>query len=313
MKTFNINGQHPLSHANVPRDMYIHRLEETSIQIVSELKLEANLKELHYPTILSMLLVKYPQLFYIENKTTIPLAAWELITIVFNILENNSHNFHIESSNLNVSRHFKPAKSTGYQVQGGYIKMNEKFKDIYLMNATRIVFNGLYPNILLHLLQNGEYQFNLSQFPKIYQLIKLSRIQVKKMAHESKLEHFDELNTFIKIWLNMTYGILNSPKSYLRDNSYVAKKISQHSNMMMKNIHNEFSGHIVYIDTDEIIFKHFHEISARFVHFLQNPKYSDIPWEEDKVDFMISRLKKYILKDSQGQLQIKGYKMKEVG
>jgi len=321
MITVNLSGQHPLSHEDVSRDVYTHKLEETAIQIVSELKLEDldnNLKELHYPTILNTLLDKYQNWFYLDEAThkngapRMPLAVWDLLTMVFNILENNSYDFDLAPPGVKVPG-FYPPYGDDNSSMGAYIKLNESFKDIWLTNTTRIEFNSLYPNSLKYIIDKEEPEFNLPQFGKIYHMMMYARKEVKRMAHESGFEYLQKLNSFIKIWLNMAYGVLGSDKAYLRSRELVAKKINQHTTMMMRNIHNEFSGHVVYIDCDIIIFKHYHEISARFVRYLQNPKYIEIPWEEDKVDFMISRLKKFILKDSDGNLQIKGYKQKDVG
>ena len=132
------------------------------------------------------------------------------------------------------------------------------------------------------------------------------------MLQDTNIDTIKNVYEFIKIWINMTYGILNTDKSYLRCNENIALFVNSRANSLLRNIYNNFEGHILYIDTDFVIFRYFSEVSNRFKKFMENPLYSNIPWTEEKVSIYIEKLKKYIYQDSTGALHLHGFKKIDV-
>lgn len=309
----NLLTDHPLSHKDVSRQVYILRLQQAATKIVSEMKLadfDGRLDDIDFVSVILKLLTEYPDFFYVDIKhRENSMSMWDLTTLVFDLLLNKNFEF-TEYEDIEPQ---EPA------VLGAYVKMNDKYTYTWSTNATRVQFNSLYPNVLMNILNEKEdLVFNVSNFKTIFIRMLDACLIAKKMRHDFKNDileevYLEKIYTFIKIWINMTYGILNTSKSYLRCNKPLGQNVSIKSNTMFRSINSEFDGHIIYVDTDFIIFRYFNEISDRFKRFMQKKIYNDIPWEEDKVNFRAERLKMYMLQDSRGVLTIRGYKHMDVG
>jgi hypothetical protein len=222
--------------------------------------------------------------------------TWELTTAVFNMLETNSFQFTLSDESFK----FPNEKS---KFLGAYIKLDESFKNMWLMNTTRIEFESIYPSVLNNILNTYNVKFNFIKFNKIYtQFLSLSNNKIEK----------DITFIFIKKWINLCFGILQNNNYYLKSNIDLPTLIHLKTNQLFEKIHNEFSSHVIYIDTEFVIFQHFHEISSQLFKILQDDEYNYLSYEINNVDFMIWRKKQYILKDYIGNLCIKGFKRKQV-
>lgn len=236
------------------------------------------------------------------------MAMWDLTTLIFDKLFSDYF-----FSTDKIAQDDIELKTSS--VMGAFIKMNDKFSHTWFKNATMIEFNSIYPNIILSIMnkkQNEGIKFNMSNFHRIFATMMNERKRVKEMMNDTNIDTFKNVYAFIKIWINMTYGILHTDKSYLRCNENIGLLVNARAYNLLRNIYNDFEGHILYIDTDFVIFRYFNEVSNRFKKFMEHPLYSDIPWNEEKVSFYIEKLKKYICQDSTGALYIHGLKQKDV-
>lgn len=104
----------------------------------------------------------------------------------------------------------------------------------------------------------------------------------------------------------MTYGCLQNTKSaiYSKNIHLISIKL----NKILSDILVEFKGHIIYIDTDKIIFRNFNEVQERFNSYFNDLNKYELTYftEKAKIGIFI-RIKKYLI-EKDNNIKIKGIK-----
>ncbi len=175
------------------------------------------------------------------------------------------------------------------------IILNDKMKNHWHTNISKISFNNLYPNIISKLWKNNELKFNINEFAIIYSFM---------VENIDEIKNHKDMNEVSKLLFNFliyyTYGALTTTLSkFYVDDHYQIKK---YTNLLFRNFIKNYNDNIIYIDTDII-----------YLDFLnKNIKYElnqlEIPYE---IEFGINGIffdkKKFIL-DSSNTCKVKGYR-----
>jgi DNA polymerase elongation subunit (family B) len=137
----------------------------------------------------------------------------------------------------------------------------------------------------------GHLLFDLTIFelPSVYikiinQLVRTNIVgfnQVHSILFDTRKETRDiELKNLLKQHINKTYGILGNPSSKIYAENI--EIITYTLRRLFKNLIDSFKGHIVYVDTDMIVLKNFHEIENRFLDYFQQKNKLDLGYEIDQ-------------------------------
>ena len=128
----------------------------------------------------------------------------------------------------------------------GTTLINDKLRNYWHTNISKISFNSLYPNIIVKLYENGKLKFNIDEFAIIYSFM-VKNINIiknhKNITDVSKL--------LFKFLINYTYGALSNPKF---SNFYVDKHrlICEYIHHPLVTFKNDYIDNIIYVDTDVI-------------------------------------------------------------
>jgi hypothetical protein len=179
------------------------------------------------------------------------------------------------------------------KLYGGKVILNEDYRNFPISDLEIIHIKSLYPKILLKIVET-----NLVNFNEVYG--KLLSI------YENNSENDSEYIKNIKDYINLTYGVLQNEKSLIYSNNI--HLVSNRANVMLSKIYEEFKGHIVYIDTDDIYFRNFDEVKERFEKYFNNVNKYDLMYFTEKSSFgYFSAKKKYLIEEN-SVIKIKGMK-----
>lgn len=170
---------------------------------------------------------------------------------------------------------------------GAKIWLNEDYANSLISNLEIINFRMIYPNLISKIART-----NLENFNEVYsKLIDL---------------YYTDGNIELKKYINMTYGCLRNPKSSIFSNNI--HLVSSEANKMMNDILYQFWKHIVYLDTDQIVFRNFDEIRERFEGYFKTINKYELDYFSEKSKFgLFLRKKQYILEEA-GWIKIRGIK-----
>ena len=179
------------------------------------------------------------------NKSKICAADWMAITILFNrILFNGS---------LDVTAGV--TKDNSIYHESATTEVNDKYKNIWITKLTEVTINSFYPELIISL--NPTIQYNIVKFGEIFETV--------FNFYRSGFMKGTIMHTFLKIWINMAYGILVSANQGLYViNKDIASTVTGKARMIMNTIMKEFPGHYVYVQIDTVYFAYFEEIEKRF-------------------------------------------------
>lgn len=302
---------HPLRIKEDTRIEYMKNINHTALVIVTEMKayfkqLSTQLTIDDYIKYLKYLMEKQSELIYMrygqfEKFPIIPTPSYDLIVAVFNRLENN---------NINMIENIIDYEHND-RVIGMMCELNDRFKDKWVLNTRQLEFNSIVPSIMHHHFTKTpeNYQFTLNNFPLIYTKMYDMRKALKKLSINDykpyTKSYINELPLFVKCFLNTTYGILYSKRSYIRCKSNYTLQLSHSTRRVMTIIRSEFPGNVIYIDCDTIYLAHYKDIENRLVTLLDK-KYPYLSYDVEVVDIFLQNKKKYTLRDSNGHMKYVG-------
>ncbi len=171
--------------------------------------------------------------------------------------------------------------------QGAQVWLNDDYKNVVISNLEIVSFNLVYPKILAKIAE-----VNLKNFNEVY----------------SKLidYYYNNKNVSIKKYINIVYGCLGNTKSLIYSKNI--HLVPDFLNKILSNILSEFKGHIIYMDTDEIIFRNFDEIRERFDKYFNSLDKYELTYstQKSKMGFFMGK-KQYLIEMNEG-IKIKGIK-----
>lgn len=141
-----------------------------------------------------------------------------------------------------IERSPKPTK-------GGKLWLNPKYKNTVIPNIHKLEFVKPYPQII-----SKKCVTNYEKFNELYS-------RLIKINHENNSRLLD-------IYINMVYGFMQSTGCVIYSNN--TYKVPEIMYKMMEGIIDEFSSHIIYVDTDRIYFRNYDEIRERFEIYYSN-------------------------------------------
>lgn len=182
-------------------------------------------------------------------------------------------------------------------------RVKERFANVWFNDITAVSIINAYPTAFLQLSPHPD-ECSLSNFVEVFEFLMNFRKVLKETFHK-------ELCYEIKMFVNMTYGLMNHKNSVLNFLFLERNSIVKRVRMTLYKIMQEFEGHWIYADIDTIMFRNFDEIECRFKEYIQNDvilkRYSfDI--ERNNSGMFITDTK-YILKDSIGAMHFHGIKV----
>jgi hypothetical protein len=177
--------------------------------------------------------------------------------------------------------------------QGGFVFINENYRDIIIEDIKVHYFTSMYPHIMMLL-----HEEELISIPEEYQKLKWffeNRDELKKLQN-------DEYTNW-KYWVNSLYGNLNLPgriRLKREDNHSVIGLISKYQKIIYKELLENNPENILYIDTDMIL-------SVNPIDIVDCP----LPYSTEVLTLgIIKEKKRYVVHDGY-DLKVKGYHSKK--
>jgi hypothetical protein len=234
---------------------------------------------------------------------------WHLILLIMERLYNDGN---IDYNNI--------ATEKTEIFAGGFVELNEKHSNYWIEDISYFFFSNFYPSMINNIMEyDKELIFSIKNFNQIFDLVfhrynSLKEIESTQHSLQYKEEYqlYYEVNNYLKMWINMTFGILSSNKYLLNCNKNIAEITSRKCAHLMKFLYHEFTDHIVYTDTDEIYFIRYAEIEKRFRAILEMKKYNFLMprFSHNKSGIFIAK-KKFILQNREThELKIRGIRKK---
>lgn len=185
-------------------------------------------------------------------------------------------------------------------INNGIVKFNGDYKGVEISDIKQLVFNSLYPSIIIRLINENKIKFNLEEYGIIYEFI-------VKNYNEMKNNFTDEdIRMKWRVIKNSLFGCSNYFKSIVNysqnfkdgDNDNEYNMVSSYMCNFFNNIYNKYEKYIIVINTDVIYY--FNDIPDSF--------YTDI--NEMNFNYEISELYDgkfnnffgFILKDKKGNV-----------
>jgi len=243
--------------------------------------------------------------FLIKNNKTESLI--DIFKIDLNDSYLNPEKFYMRTVMLMIkhNKYFVKRDKLDYEypkfpnISGGYVELNSKYTNVIINNITQLTFNNFYPNVMSNSLEEFS---NIEGYKEMYSDL------IKEYSNDKKNYSIDH-RTRAKTYINSLYGCMlafndNAYIKASKDMSFVTKK----SRYLIKKIASEFSGHLIYADTDSLFFIHYEEIQSRLEESFSNiiSKYN-ISKDVYNSGFFLSP-KKYFLLDENNNQIIKGIK-----
>lgn len=141
---------------------------------------------------------------------------------------------------------------------GSKVHLNERYIGNVITNLTEVTFEQYFPRLIISCAIGKEKYVSHENIFDVMDFMLRANKDLKEDGRE-------EERKLIKKWINRVYGMLMSDKKGgITANFPLAQMVSARGSMHLARIIGEFSNHVVYVDTDAVIFRHFNEISDRF-------------------------------------------------
>jgi len=165
--------------------------------------------------------------------------------------------------------------------------LNEKYSNAIISNVTELEFESPYPNLISKIANTNLKHFN-------------------RMLGEIVAEYNLDRDINVKNYINMIYGCIKNPKSKIYADNVGLVTIELRK--IMDSVIVKFKNHVVYIDTDAIIFRNFPEIELEFYKHLNEINRYNLPYFIENKKFCLFTAKKNYMIEDNGSIKIHGIK-----
>lgn len=232
----------------------------------------------------------------------------KLIDNIPNISINREKDYNLEQK-LNDFKEKMGYNQGVNQNIGGYIQLNDNYREIVLSNINLMTFQSFYQWIMIYLYQKMLLDIE-EKYYKPFEYINKNWDEIVNQINNSNYnsEEKSKIINLLKFFVNYLYVSLFTNKKELYIESEGSENINYLSNLYIYEIYYKLGENAIYCDTDMIFFSGDEDLPIFFMN--KYFKDLDFPYNIKKVDNIIFfGPKKYIfMKD--GEVKIKGFPQK---
>ena len=240
--------------------------------------------------------------YYTNSKIESNTSTW--FKIADKILENvDIKDLYIEDDSISILKlKFYRDKKLQYNQKEllntswnhGNVYLNDSYKEKICTNVKMIVFNSMYPSLLIKLIDNGIITLKIKKYYTFFKFIVRNRVKFKNNLGSNYLCKY-LINFFFGI-LTYEYSCVSTQHERIGCRNFENFEIYKH--LLYINIKNKLQNDLIYLDTDE------------FFYIDNNYNFNfDIPYEIKNLNSFIPFQKKKYIYFENSQTYYRGFKL----